>query len=177
MNKTTSLAVASLVLGATNFAAGAFVSKDEYLDLVEAAVVAYDDEHVAEYVADADANGVNEHGFPRLTANIGALISAGRMQGRRDLFRRMMDICCRDAKKGLMAKEGNEFSVKELVAAVLDVESAALFDKAVPNYDPDRFYVSHMKKVVDWYNEIKRYASLEFTDPEATEEETPAEEA
>ena len=26
----------------------------------------------------------------------------------------------------------------------------ALFEKAVPNYDRDRFYVSHMKKVVDW---------------------------
>ena len=53
-------------------------------------------------------------------------------------------------------------------------EIKALFAKAVPDYDADRFYVSHMKKVVDWYNEIKRYASLEFTDPEA-EEETPAE--
>ncbi len=56
-------------------------------------------------------------------------------------------------------------------------ELKALFAKAVPDYDADRFYVSHMKKVVDWYNEIKRFASLEFTDPEAAEEETPAEEA
>ena len=108
-----------------------YVSKEEYLDLVEAAVAAYDDAHIAEYVADADANGVNEHGFPRLAANIGALISAGRMQERRDLFRRMMSICCRDAKKGMMTKEGNEFSVKELVAALLDVERAGLFDRSV----------------------------------------------
>ena len=56
-------------------------------------------------------------------------------------------------------------------------ELKALFAKAVPDYDADRFYVSHMKKVVDWYNEITRFASLEFTDPEAAEEETPAEEA
>ena len=56
--------------------AAAFVSDAEYLDLVEAAVSAYSDEHVAEYVADADVNGVNEHGFPRLTANIAALCSA-----------------------------------------------------------------------------------------------------
>ena len=56
-------------------------------------------------------------------------------------------------------------------------ELKALFAKAVPDYDADRFYVSHMKKVVDWYNEIKRFASLEFTDPEVAEEETPAEEA
>ena len=107
------------------------VSSDEYLDLVEAAVASYPDDHVAEYIADADANGVNEHGFPRLTANIAALISSGRQCGRRDLFRRMMDICCRDAKKGMMKKEGNEFSVKELVAALVDVERAGLFPRDV----------------------------------------------
>ncbi len=48
----------------------------------------------------------------------------------------------------------------------------AVFDKAVPNYDADRFYVSHMKKVVDWYNELKKYASLDFVE----EEEQPGEE-
>ena len=51
-------------------------------------------------------------------------------------------------------------------------ELKALFAKALPDYDDDRFYVSHMKKVVDWYNELKAYASLEFVDPEAEEEET-----
>ena len=107
---------------AVECSAAAFVSDAEYLDLVEAAVSAYSDEHVAEYVADADANGVNEHGFPRLAANLGALVAAGRMPERRDLYRRMMDLCCRDAKKGCMKKEGNEFSVKELVATLLEVE-------------------------------------------------------
>ena len=137
MNKIVSLAASGIAFGvaglatADALAAGAFVTKDEYLDLVEAAVSAYDDAHIAEYVADADAKGVSEHGFPRLTANIGTLVSSGRMQGRLGLFRRMMTICCRDAKKGPMAKEGNEFSVKELVAALLDVERAGLFDKAV----------------------------------------------
>ena len=42
----------------------------------------------------------------------------------------------------------------------------ALFEKALPDYDRDRFYVSHMKKVVDWYNCLKNYASLDFTNPE-----------
>jgi len=45
-------------------------------------------------------------------------------------------------------------------------EIKALFEKALPDYDPDRFYVSHMKKVVDWYNELKNFASLDFTDEE-----------
>ena len=43
----------------------------------------------------------------------------------------------------------------------------ALFEKALPTYDRDRFYVSHMKKVVEWYNVLKNHASLDFTDPDA----------
>ncbi len=50
-------------------------------------------------------------------------------------------------------------------------ELKALFAKALPDYDEDRFYVSHMKKVVDWYNDLLDNASLDFT----TEEETEAE--
>ena len=46
----------------------------------------------------------------------------------------------------------------------------ALFEKALPAYDRDRFYVSHMKKVVEWYNVLKNYASLDFTDPDAETE-------
>ena len=42
----------------------------------------------------------------------------------------------------------------------------ALFEKALPDYDRDRFYVSHMKKVVDWYNNLKKYASLDFVNPD-----------
>ena len=41
-------------------------------------------------------------------------------------------------------------------------ELKALFEKALPTYDRDRFYVSHMKKVVEWYNALKNYASLDF---------------
>lgn len=54
-----------------------------------------------------------------------------------------------------------------------------LFEKAVPNYDEDRFYVSHMKKVVDWYNELKSFASLEFEDEtsESSESQEQAEQS
>ena len=45
-------------------------------------------------------------------------------------------------------------------------ELKALFEKALPAYDRDRFYVSHMKKVVDWYNNLKKYASLDFVNPD-----------
>jgi len=48
-------------------------------------------------------------------------------------------------------------------------ELKGLFAKAIPDYDGDRFYVSHMKKVVEWYNEIREKASFDFTDPEEEE--------
>ena len=53
-------------------------------------------------------------------------------------------------------------------------ELKALFEQVLPEYDRDRFYVSHMKKVVEWYNFIKKYASFDFVNPE---EETAAQEA
>ena len=56
-------------------------------------------------------------------------------------------------------------------------ELKALFAKAVPDYDADRFYVPHMKKVVEWYNELKNYASLDFAEENETlPEENEAEE-
>ena len=50
-------------------------------------------------------------------------------------------------------------------------ELKALFEKALPTYDRDRFYVSHMKKVVDWYNVLKNHASLDFVEPESEDAE------
>lgn len=45
-------------------------------------------------------------------------------------------------------------------------EVVALFEKAVPDYDSDRFYVSHMRKILDWYSQIVKYASLDFVKEE-----------
>ena len=50
-------------------------------------------------------------------------------------------------------------------------ELKAFFGKALPTYDRDRFYVSHMKKVVEWYNCLKKYASLDFEELEAAQTE------
>ena len=51
-------------------------------------------------------------------------------------------------------------------------ELKALFEKALPTYDRDRFYVSHMKKVVEWYNALKNYASLDFVNLDEESEES-----
>lgn len=50
-------------------------------------------------------------------------------------------------------------------------ELKALFAQAVPDYDEDRFYVSHMKKVIDWYDQLVRFASLDFVEEEEAAQE------
>ncbi len=66
------------------------------------------------------------------------------------------------------ALEGGEAPTSKAPAE----EIKALFAKAVPDYDGDRFYVSHMKKVVDWYNCLLKYASLDFETAEKAAGET-----
>ena len=58
-----------------------------------------------------------------------------------------------------------------------EADLKALFSKALPTYDADRFYVSHMKKVVEWYNVLAQYASLDFVTDEEREAEAAKEEA
>lgn len=45
------------------------------------------------------------------------------------------------------------------------------FANAIEEYDRDRFYLSHMKKVLEWYNLLKQYASLDFEDDQPEQEE------
>ena len=54
----------------------------------------------------------------------------------------------------------------------------AFFAEVIPGYDADRFYVSHMKKILDWYEDLRNHASLEFTEDEeeAAETEEPGKE-
>lgn len=112
-------------------ASGCGVSKAEYLDLMEAAVSAYPDGHIERYIAEVESEGVKEHGFPRLAANMGVLVANGRMPEKKATFRRMMSLSCREAANGPMKIEGNEFSVKELVLALVAAEKSGVFDKAV----------------------------------------------
>ena len=43
------------------------------------------------------------------------------------------------------------------------------FSEVIPDYDENRFYVSHMKKILGWYEELRQYASLEFVEDEEAE--------
>ena len=103
-----------------------------YLDIVEQAVSAYSGERILNYIRSVEEGGLAEHGFPRLTANLGMLVAHGRATPRqRESFMRMMDLCCDEfptahARNGF--RVGNDFSVKEIVLCLLAVESAKAVD-------------------------------------------------
>lgn len=48
-------------------------------------------------------------------------------------------------------------------------ELKKFFANVLPDYDRGRFYASHMKKIAEWYNTLKEFASLDF---EKKEEES-----
>lgn len=120
------VALAVFLVGIARVLAG-----DPYLDVMEKAVSAYSDGEVSAYLAEAERDGVQEHGFPRLAANLGVLVANGRLADKKPVLARMMTAACRDAAKGKMPPKsgGNEFSVKELAIAFRELEKARAFPK------------------------------------------------
>jgi hypothetical protein len=51
------------------------------------------------------------------------------------------------------------------------------FGEAVPDYDQERVYVSHMRKVIGWYNSLIDKGLIDLTDesPESPSEEVASE--
>lgn len=45
------------------------------------------------------------------------------------------------------------------------------FADVLPDYDRDRVYVSHIKKVLEWYNLLQQNSMLDFLEPEEEAEE------
>ena len=100
--------------------------KEKYLELMEKTLSAYSDEHVLRYFNDVKTYGLTEHGFPRLTANIGILIAHGRRTDLLPIFIEMMDFCCKTIP---CVKAANDFSVREIVGCLCEVENASAVPK------------------------------------------------
>ena len=50
-----------------------------------------------------------------------------------------------------------------------DAKIKELFGQVVPDYDQERVYVSHMRKVIGWYNLLLEKGIIDFTEEEVTE--------
>ncbi len=48
-------------------------------------------------------------------------------------------------------------------------ELKSYMEKVLPDYDRERVYVSHIKKLVEWYNILQKNDMLDFVEEEATE--------
>ena len=94
-----------------------------YLDLMAKTLSAYTDEHIIHYFGEVKKNGLTEHGFPRLTSNIGILIANGKRQELLLLFCEMMEFCCKSIPT---VKAANDFSVREIICCIGELKKAAM---------------------------------------------------
>lgn len=130
------------------------MNKELYIDLMNIVLDAYSHEQIKLYIEDVIENSITEHGFPRLTANLGILIAHGRKTEMTSLFVEMMNLCCREIlfcreKNGYTT--GNDFSVKEIVFCVLEVEKANILPKDVTDNWRNMLSIIEPSKV---YSEI-----------------------
>lgn len=104
------------------------------MDVAEKVVEAYSKEHIEKYTESVKQNGLAEHGYPRLTADLGILIANGKKQEYKEMFLDMMTLCCEEIPTAFErngARVGNDFSVKEIVFCILEIEKSKVFDKSV----------------------------------------------
>lgn len=96
------------------------------LDLMEKSLSAYSDERIFSYFNDVKKNGLTEHGFPRLTVNIGGLLAYHRRCDLMPIFLEMMEFCCKTIPN---VKAANDFSVREIICCIYELEKAKAVDK------------------------------------------------
>lgn len=128
--------------------------KERYIALMEKALSAYSDEHIVDYFERVKTEGLSEHGFPRLTVDIGILIAHGYRRDLLPLFLEMMDFCCHQIPRVLAA---NDFSIREVVCCIWEVEKAGLVDAArigkwkadLATCDPYKCYNKIAKSLTD----------------------------
>ncbi len=133
--------------------------KSRYISLMEKTLEAYTFEHIESYFEDVKTNGLREHGFPRLTANIGILIARGRKSELLPIFTEMMDFCCENIPK---VKAANDFSVKEIIFCIIELEGKNIVSNekikswkdSLSTIVPEKCYTQYAKtendKIFNW---------------------------
>lgn len=120
--------------------------KEQYLALMDRTFDAYGEDGIRRFFDHVRKTGLREHGFPRVSANLAILIAHGRRTSLLPLMAEMMDFCCREIPR--TSRAGNDFSVKEIVFALLELEHAhvlplaqtAAWRKSLAGIDPYTCY-------------------------------------
>lgn len=127
--------------------------KNKYLDLMEEVLTSYSDAHILRYFEDVKRDGLTEHGFPRLTANIGILISHGKRVDLLGIFTKMMDFCC---EQFLRVKAANDFSVREIVCCIKELEKSDAVEEQTINKWKEQLRAIQPEKCYDVFAKTSR---------------------
>lgn len=119
--------------------------KEIYIDIMEKSLSAYTEERINDYIDDVSEKGLTEHGFPRLTADIGVLIAFGRRKKLMPVFLKMMDICCAQMPT---VKAANDFTVREICCLLMlfeerqtvSEEQIKKWKSRMAEFDPWKYY-------------------------------------
>lgn len=97
-----------------------------YLDLMEKILSAYTNERIIRFFDEVKEQGLKDQGFARLTSNIGILLAHGRRMDLRAIFLEMMEFCCKTIPS---VKAANDFSVREIVCCIAELENSNVVEK------------------------------------------------
>lgn len=118
---------------------------ERYIRLMERVLENYSYEHILKYFKDVQKNGLSEHGFARLTSDIGILIAHGRKQELLPVFLKMMDFCCENIPK---VKAANDFVVKEIIFCIMALEEPECAAKGLVSEKDIWRWKNHLKTIV-----------------------------
>lgn len=85
------------------------------------------------------------------------------------VFTNAEEVSLMDVLEKIKEKENCKLIDIDVKKAVPDVLKK-YFEELLPDYDRDRLYVSHMKKIVDWYNQLQCKDMLNFEKDKTAEE-------
>ncbi len=159
------------------------MKKQTYVEIMDRAFKSYTKEQITDYYERVKREGLSEHGFPRLTANLGILICNGRHTELLPLFTDLMDLCCDQMPK---VHAANDFSVREIVTCIVAVEKSGILPKektnewrdAIASLEPKKCYdciAVHPTQIIgNWslFNAVSEYARIwgGFTAKESVED-------
>ena len=104
--------------------------KELYLDIMEKSLSAYTEERICEYIEEVKRDGLTEHGFPRLGANIGILMAHGRQLELKSKFIEIIDLCLDGFAHPInSSKAGNNFAVREVCHAIMELDKTNVIDR------------------------------------------------
>jgi len=79
------------------------------------------------------------------------------------IFTDTEDIALKDVFKAIYEKEDGGKAISHKSSAD---ELKSYFEEILPDYDRDRVYVSDIKKVIQWYNQLHKLEMLNFEEEE-----------